>query len=144
MVAWVGSRSDERAAASTTGPASATRHPAAALAMTLFLLSLGGIPPTAGFFGKFYVFRAAIEEPASLARHRGLLNSAVSLYYYLRVVVAMYFRDPLRPHDPYPSASMRAALVITAAATLLLGLFPSTVVSWAGAVTTAAVKVAGL
>ena len=86
----------------------ATARPALALAMTLFMLSLGGVPPTGGFFGKFYLFRAAIAEPSLIPLViAGVLNSAISMYYYLRVVVAMYFKDPVQPHEPYLAPSMR-------------------------------------
>ena len=63
-----------------------------------------------------------------------MLNSVVSIYYYLRIVVAMYFRDPMRPLAPTDSASMRAGLLLTAFAVVLLGIFPSTFVDWAGPV----------
>ena len=63
-----------------------------------------------------------------------MLSSVVSIYYYLRIVVAMYFRDPLRPLEPTDAASTRAALVLTAVAVLLLGVFPGSFVDWAGPV----------
>jgi NADH-quinone oxidoreductase subunit N len=144
VVAWVGRRGDERLFIDDWAGLGSAR-PAVALAMTLFLLSLGGVPPTGGFFGKFYLFRTAMEDPRLYwLVIAGVLNSVVSLYYYLRIVVAMYFRDPLRPHDPFPSASMRVALVIAAIAVVALGVFPGAVVGWAGAVSAAAAKVAGL
>jgi NADH-quinone oxidoreductase subunit N len=134
VVAWIGNRKDERLFVDDwAGMASA--RPGVALAMTLFLLSLGGVPPTAGFFGKFYLFKAAMESPQLYwLVVVGVLNSVVSIYYYLRVVVAMYFRDPLRPLEPTDSASMRAGLFITALAVVLLGVFPGTFVDWAGSV----------
>jgi NADH-quinone oxidoreductase subunit N len=144
VVAWVGRRGDERLYVDDWAGL-ATARPALAFAMTLFLLSLGGVPPTGGFFGKFYLFRSAMSQPALVPLVIiGVLNSVVSVYYYLRVVVAMYFRDPIRPHDPYPSASMRVALVITAAAVVALGVLPNHVVEWATGGVAAAAKVAGL
>jgi NADH-quinone oxidoreductase subunit N len=144
VVAWVGRRGDERLFVDDWAGLGSAR-PAVALAMTLFLLSLGGVPPTGGFFGKFYLFRTAMEDPRLYwLVIAGVLNSVISLYYYLRVVVAMYFRDPLRPHDAFPSTSMRVALVIAAIAVVALGVFPGAVVGWAGAVSAAAAKVAGL
>src|SRR5256886_15119298 len=102
--------------------------------MTIFLLSLGGVPPTGGFFGKFYLFRTAMEDPRLYwLVIAGVLNSVVSIYYYLRIVVAMYFRDPVRPHEPFPSATMRVGLVIAVIAVLALGIFPGTLLGWAGA-----------
>jgi NADH-quinone oxidoreductase subunit N len=142
VVAWVGRRSNERLLVDDwAGLASA--RPALALAMTLFLLSLGGVPPTGGFFGKFYLFRSAMSDPALyLLVVAGVLNSAVSMYYYLRVVVAMYFKEPAQqPQEPYLAPSMRLALVLTAVAVVALGVLPGTVVEWAGP-GVAAVKVA--
>jgi NADH-quinone oxidoreductase subunit N len=132
VVAWIGNRQDERLFVDDWAGLGAAR-PAVALAMTLFLLSLGGVPPTGGFFGKFYLFRAAMESPQLYwLVVVGVLNSIVSVYYYLRVVVAMYFRDPLRPLSPTDSPTMRAGLLITAVAVVLLGVFPSTFIDWAG------------
>ena len=105
---------------------------AVALAMTIFLLSLGGVPPTGGFFGKFYLFKAAMERPQlTWLVVVGVLNSVVSVYYYLRVIVAMYFKDASRPLAPTDGVSMRVGLLITAVAVVLLGVFPGTFVDWA-------------
>ncbi len=135
VVAWIGNRSDERLYIDDWAGIGAAR-PAVALAMTLFLLSLGGVPPLGGFFAKFYLFRAAMQSP-----HLywlvvvGVLNSLVSVYYYLRIVVAMYFRDgSARAFNPTDGVSMRAGLLLAAVVVLLLGVFPSTFVDWAGAV----------
>jgi NADH-quinone oxidoreductase subunit N len=132
VVAWIGNRNDERLYIDDwAGLASA--RPGVALSMTIFLLSLGGIPPTGGFFGKFYIFRSAMESPQLYwLVVAGVLNSVVSIYYYLRIVVAMYFRDPLRPLAPTDGASLRAGLLLTAIAVVLLGVFPGTFVDWAG------------
>jgi NADH-quinone oxidoreductase subunit N len=132
VVAWIGSRKDERLFIDDWKGIAAER-PGVALAMTIFLLSLGGVPPTAGFFGKFYLFKAAMESPqlywlVILA----VLNSVVSVYYYLRIVVAMYFYNPMRPLAPTEGATMRAGILLTAIAVVLLGIFPSTFVDWAG------------
>jgi NADH-quinone oxidoreductase subunit N len=131
VIAWIGDRHDERLMVDDWAGL-ATSRPAVALAMTIFLLSLGGVPPTGGFFGKFYLFRAAMESRQLYwLVVLGVLNSMISVYYYLRIVVAMYFRDPLRPLAPTDSVSTRAGLLITAVAVVLLGLFPGTVVDWA-------------
>jgi NADH-quinone oxidoreductase subunit N len=134
VVAWIGNRKDERLFIDDWAGVGAER-PAVALAMTIFLLSLGGVPPTGGFFGKFYLFKAAMESPqlywlVVLA----VLNSVVSVYYYLRIVVAMYFRDPMRPLAPTEGATMRAGLLLAAIAVVLLGIFPTQFVDWAGPV----------
>src|SRR3954470_14426817 len=76
------------------------RHPMAAFAMLLFMLSLGGIPPTAGFMGKFWLFGAAIDAGYVWLAVIGVLNSAVSLYYYLRLVVFMYLKQPGGGSEP--------------------------------------------
>ena len=132
VIAWIGNRKDERLFVDDWAGLGASR-PGVALAMTLFLLSLGGVPPTGGFFAKFYLFRAALDSPQLYwLVVVGVLSSVVSIYYYLRIVVAMYFRDPLRPLEPTDAASTRAALVLTAVAVLLLGVFPGSFVDWAG------------
>ena len=77
----------------------ARRHPFLALAMTVFMLGLGGIPPTAGFFGKYSLFKAAVDAGLTSLVVIAVLNSLVSVYYYLRVVVALYMR-PERPFVP--------------------------------------------
>jgi len=132
VIAWIGNRQDERLFVDDWAGLGSSR-PAVALAMTVFLLSLGGVPPTGGFFAKFFLFRAALESPQLYwLVVLGVLTSVVSVFYYLRVVVAMYFREPLRPLNPTDAASTRAALVITAFAVLLLGIFPGPFVDWAG------------
>jgi NADH-quinone oxidoreductase subunit N len=134
VVAWIGNRKDERLYIDDWAGLG-TARPGVAFAMTIFLLSLGGVPPTGGFFGKFYLFKAAMESPQLYwLVVVGVLNSVVSVYYYLRIVVAMYFRDPMRPLEPTDGVSMRAGLLITAIAVVLLGIFPGTFVDWAGAV----------
>ncbi len=103
------------------------RHPAAALAFSLFVLSLAGIPPTAGFFGKLYVFRAAIDAELYALVIIGLVNSLIGAYYYLRVMVFMYFREP-QPGAPIAvpmrSGYVGTALVISAVLVLALGIIP--------------------
>ena len=76
------------------------RHPFAAFAMLLFMLSLGGIPPTAGFMGKFWLFGAAIEAGYVWLAVIGVLNSAISLYYYIRIVVFMYLKKETTGSEP--------------------------------------------
>ena len=104
------------------------RHPAIALAFSLFLLSLAGIPPTAGFFGKLFVFRAAMESDLTLLVVIALINSVVGAYYYLRVLVYMYMREP-EPEAPVAvpmrSSMIGVALVIAAVFILALGLLPN-------------------
>ncbi len=101
-------------------------RPALGLAMTLFMLSLGGIPPTAGFMGKFYLFRAAVESGYYWLVIFAVLNSVVSMFYYLRVVTVMYQSEPTRDLRPAaPSTAGGLALAVSAAATVVLGIFPA-------------------
>jgi NADH-quinone oxidoreductase subunit N len=76
--------------------------------MTVFLLSLGGFPPTAGFIGKWYIFAAAVQEGHYWLAIIGVLSSVVSVFFYLRIVVMMYMTDdadaPVRPAISAPSA----------------------------------------
>jgi NADH-quinone oxidoreductase subunit N len=104
----------------------AKRKPWAALAMTVFMLSLGGIPPTAGFFGKFLMFKAMLGAGEYTLVIVGVLSSAVSLYYYLRVVVSMYMK-PEREGAGAPRLGFNAGLVVLACAigTMVLGVYPS-------------------
>ncbi|MFQ5458197.1 MAG: NADH-quinone oxidoreductase subunit N [Myxococcota bacterium] len=99
-------------------------RPALGLAMTLFMLSLGGIPPTAGFMGKFYIFRAAVEAGYYWLVIFAILNAVISMYYYLRVITVMYSSEPARDLRPAaPSTACALALAVSALATLLLGVF---------------------
>lgn len=114
------------------------RHPAAAMALTFFLVSLAGIPPTAGFFGKMYVFQAAISSELYLLAVLGLLNSVIGAYYYLKVIVFMYMKEP-KPGaafaTPMSSGFVTAALLIAAVIVLALGVFPDQVLGMAGLAT---------
>ena len=95
--------------------------------MTLFLLSLTGIPPTAGFFAKAYVILAAVEAggPLTVLAVIAVLNAAVAAFYYLRVVVYMYMRDPQGEPAPVAhGALLGLGLAIAAFLTLAIGLYP--------------------
>jgi NADH-quinone oxidoreductase subunit N len=102
----------------------AFRNPFAAFAMLLFMLSLGGIPPTAGFMGKLWLFSAAIDSGYNWLAVIGVLNSAISLYYYIRLVVFMYLKKETMGSEPVASPSLTFALVVAVAATLVLGIYP--------------------
>jgi NADH-quinone oxidoreductase subunit N len=105
----------------------AQRHPGVALALTVCLLSLMGMPPVAGFFGKLGLFRAALENDNGVLRFlviAALLNSVVGAYYYLRLVVSMYFRPPLETETPtLPGRSARVVVGGAAVLSLALGVF---------------------
>jgi NADH-quinone oxidoreductase subunit N len=102
----------------------AFRNPFAAFAMLLFMLSLGGIPPTAGFMGKFWLFSAAIDAHYYGLALIGVLNSAISLYYYIRIVVFMYVKKDALGTEPRTTPALAAALAVAVAATLVLGVYP--------------------
>jgi len=103
------------------------RHPAAALPFALFLLSLAGIPPTAGFFGKYFVLRAAMDGGFYWLTVIAFLNSVIGAYYYLRVLVYMYMREPAAGAPiatPMKSGYVTTALIVSAILVLVLGLTP--------------------
>ena len=109
------------------------RQPFAAVAMLLFMLSLGGVPPTAGFMGKFWLFSAAIESGYVWLAVIGVLNSAVSLYYYIRIVVFMMLKNEPTGSRPKTSPALALALGVALAATLLLGVYPQPLFQFAQA-----------
>jgi NADH-quinone oxidoreductase subunit N len=109
------------------------RHPMAAFAMLLFMLSLGGIPPTAGFMGKFWLFQAAIESGYVGLAVIGVLNSAISLYYYLRLVVFMYLKKETTGSEPTASPALALTLGAAVVVTLVLGVYPQELFEFAQA-----------
>src|SRR5262249_45451645 len=102
------------------------RRPALAALMTLFMVALAGIPGTAGFTGKFLIFQAAVDAGYVWLAILGVLMSVVSVYYYLRVPLLMYMRDP-RDEAPRSGLDSGEILVLTTCAlgVLYLGLFPN-------------------
>ena len=107
------------------------RHPAAALAMLFFMLSLGGIPPTAGFIGKFWLFGAAIEAGYIWLAVIAVINSAISIYYYVRVVVFMWIKEDVIGSPVAVSPAMTATLAITVVGTVALGVYPQLLIDFA-------------
>ena len=112
----------------------AKRQPLAAFLMLVFMVSLAGIPPTAGFIGKFYVFMAAVDAGLAWLAAIALLFAAVSAYYYMRVVMVMYMREP----DPaavaprlVASQALSFVLACAIVGVILFGLFPNSLVSFA-------------
>ena len=97
--------------------------------MALFMFSLAGIPPFAGFFGKYYVFAGAVEAGFTWLAIVGVVMSVVSAYYYLRLVVVMYFREPAGPITEPVNGLALGALVISAIVIVGMGLFPSSVLN---------------
>ncbi|HVI10065.1 MAG TPA: NADH-quinone oxidoreductase subunit N [Candidatus Binatia bacterium] len=107
-------------------------YPMLAATLTVFLISLIGIPVTSGFFAKFYVFSAAVKSNLIWLTIIGVLNSGIGAYYYLRVIVMMYMREARRavPATPAPF-TLRLALFVCLVATIYLGVFPNGVLQYA-------------
>ena len=102
-----------------------SRHPALAALMTIFMLSLAGIPPLAGFFGKLYVFKAAVDAGWTWLVIAAVLNSALSAYYYLRVIVSMVMSSETASGQINLSPPWNLALVAAAVGAILVGLWPT-------------------
>ena len=102
--------------------------------MTVFLLSLGGFPPTAGFIAKWYVFNAAVNAGYNWLAVIGVLTSVVSVFFYLRIVVMMYMTPAAAPMQvPMVPRVAGAALIVSAVLVFYLGILPTQVMNWAAA-----------
>ena len=126
VVSFVGSKGRERLHVDDWAGLAA-QHPGAALAMTICLLSLGGMPPTGGFFGKFYIFKSAMDVYNGQLLWVvlvGVVNSAISIYYYLRIVTAMYFREANAPFAPTRSVGLLFVIAAAPLVILELGIMP--------------------
>jgi len=109
-------------------------HPALAALMTVFLLSLGGFPPMAGFIAKWYVFSAAVKAGDNVLAIIGVLTSVVSVFFYLRIVVMMYMTPSDTPaRFPAVPRMAGAALIVSAILVFYLGILPTRVIDWAAA-----------
>jgi NADH-quinone oxidoreductase subunit N len=100
------------------------KAPAEALLMLVFLLSLAGIPPLAGFWGKYFIFLSLIETGHYLLAGAAVLYSVVGLYYYMRIGNAMFMRQPLHAEPVALGGGMRVALALTGFFTLAIGVYP--------------------
>src|SRR5947207_5346561 len=100
------------------------KNPVAAVLMLIFLLSLAGIPPTAGFIAKYYLFAAAIQTGHNLLAVIAVLNAAISLYFYLRIVVALFMRESTEKTGLTFSPSLNIALGVAIVFTMVIGLYP--------------------
>jgi NADH-quinone oxidoreductase subunit N len=110
----------------------AFKRPVLALVMTIFLFSLAGMPPTAGFIGKFYLFSGAIQKGYIWLAVIGVLNSAASVYYYLRIMVYMYMKESTEEFDWIQvTAPVTLALIISVAGSLIPGIIPSVILQYA-------------
>jgi NADH-quinone oxidoreductase subunit N len=100
--------------------------------MFLFLISLAGIPPTAGFLGKFYVFGAAAQQQMWVLLLIAVINAVVAAFYYLNVVRYMYFMPEEPAATPIKVAPpLTGAILLTGVFTLLLGILPNSLIAWA-------------
>lgn len=109
-----------------------SKRPLLAAAMSLFLFSLAGMPPTAGFIGKFYLFSGAVQAGYIWLAIIGVLNSAASVYYYLRIMVFMYFKPGEEQFDWITvSAPVAIALVVSSVGSLVPGIIPSFILQFA-------------
>ena len=109
----------------------AAKRPGLAAVLSLFLLSLAGVPGTAGFAGKFFIFRAALESRLVWLTIIGVVTTVISFYYYLYVIVQMYMREPSEEFsDLRLCGSLRAALFISSVGTLYLGILPTRLLDW--------------
>jgi NADH-quinone oxidoreductase subunit N len=106
-----------------------SRAPALALLMLIFLLSLAGIPPTAGFIGKYFIFLSLIATGHYYLAVLGVVYAVVALYYYFRIVVVMFMKKPLNEVPYATSWGLRVALGITLALTLLMGIYPQPMIT---------------
>jgi NADH-quinone oxidoreductase subunit N len=104
-------------------------HPMAAALMLVFMFSLTGVPPTAGFMGKFYIFMSAMDAGYTWLVIVAVIFSAISAYFYLRIVMYMYMKEPKETVQLSSSNGLTVALVVTAAAVLIIGVMPSFVVN---------------
>ena len=128
LVSAIENRSDSRGLELEDLAGLGLRRPMLGFAMAVFMFAMAGIPPTAGFFAKYYVFSAAIDRGLVALAVIGVLNSALSLYYYLRVIVWMYFKKSKTETAVYDDWGTRAVLIVSVLAVIWLGLGPSGVV----------------
>jgi NADH-quinone oxidoreductase subunit N len=108
-------------------------QPGLALALAIFMFAMAGIPPTAGFFSKLYIFLAAIDAHLTGLAIIGVVASVVGAFYYLRIVKVMYFDEPVGAFDHPIHVELKAVLVVTAFVTLLFFLLPDPLVGSAAA-----------
>jgi NADH-quinone oxidoreductase subunit N len=109
----------------------AYKHPLLALSMTVFLLSLGGLPPFAGFIAKFYIFSAAVQEGLITLVVIAVLNSAISFYYYLKVIIFMYMKEPEAEFNISLTPLTLFVVFIGVITTVSLGIFPGSIIALA-------------
>ncbi len=119
------------------------RSPFLAFAMLVFLLSLAGVPPLAGFIGKLYIFAAAIKEGLYTLLIVGLINIVISMYYYLIVVKKMYIVEPIDPTPLRVSGPIKAVIYVGLAGSLIIGIYPQPFMDWVVSATMMFSNIAG-
>jgi len=109
----------------------AKRNPLAAFTMLIFVFALAGIPPTAGFIGKFYIFMAAVHADLVWLAVLIVVGSGISIYFYLNVIMVMYMKEPDSTVELTPSRPTILALAVAAVAVMILGVYPGPVIDFA-------------
>ena len=104
-------------------------HPLLSLSMMIILFSLAGIPPLAGFFAKFYIFMAVIEEQMYALAIIGLLSTVIAAFYYLRLIKTIYFDKELEKYDTNHNIGLRVSLAISTIIILLYFIYPSSLLA---------------
>lgn len=107
-----------------------TNSPYLAIFFTVFLLSLAGIPPLAGFIGKFYIFSAAMKEGFIYLAVAGVINSVIAAYYYFNIIRTMYLTPAEKPVSIKPSLPLNFSLILTLALTVIIGIYPKPVIDF--------------
>jgi len=118
-------------------------RPGMAFVMAALMFSMAGIPPLAGFWGKFYVFKAAVDAGLYTVAVIGVLTSVVSAYYYLRIIKIMYFDEPVESFDAPQSSAMGVVMALSTFVVLILTFIPGPLVTTAKAAAAALFPVAG-
>jgi NADH-quinone oxidoreductase subunit N len=119
----------------------AEKRPGLAALLSLFLLSLAGVPGTAGFAGKFFIFRSAVESGLLWLTVIGVVTTVVSFYYYLYIIVQMYMRAPAEDFaDLRLTGSLKLALFIAAVGVLYLGILPTRILEWSASAALTALR----
>src|SRR5436189_1334843 len=122
------SRKDDKLVNVTDYAGLAAKRPGLAAVLSIFLLSLAGVPGTAGFAGKFFIFRAAVESRLIWLAIIGVVTTVISFYYYLYIIVQMYMREPKDEFsDVHVPGAVKLALLVSVAGTLCLGILPTSV-----------------
>jgi NADH-quinone oxidoreductase subunit N len=125
------SRSDDKLVNLSDYAGLAFKRPGLAALLSLFMLSLAGVPGTAGFAGKFFIFRSAVESGLIWLALIGVITTVISFYYYLYVIVQMYMHPPAEEFsDVRTAATLKLALFIAVAGTLYLGILPTRILEW--------------